>query len=105
MSFRWREVVRSGNSTAIVKNFYPETGLLVLMNIQGNFESGMTIIGDSSGTSLTLSNFIINDDYDLNYDYDGWSDILEIQVVCDDGSFVVMYASEDETDMDNLVTI
>lgn len=90
MSFRWRETVRSGNSTARVKNYYPDTGLLVLMDIRGSFEVGMTVTGDVSGTSLTLSNFVISDDYDLNYDYTGWDNILPIQVVCDDGEFVAI---------------
>lgn len=99
MSFRWRETVTSGNSTATVKNYFADTGLIVLMNINGSFESGMTIVGNVSGETLTLSNFIISDDYDLNYDYTGWDDVLPIQVVLDDGTFVAIDQHFDGSDI------
>lgn len=107
MPFRWRETVRSGNSTATVKNYETDTGVLVLMNIKGHFEPGMTIVGDVSGDTLTLTRFIINDDYDLNHDYDGWTDLLEIQVVCDDGAFVTtdMQLADQDLNIEYSVTV
>ena len=47
MSFAYNEVIRVGNSSARVKNFYAN-GLIVLMDIQGEFKAGDTISGDDS---------------------------------------------------------
>ena len=55
MSWNFNEIVRSGNSMARLKNYYPDTGLVVLYDISGVFEPGDTIIGDDSGTELTIS--------------------------------------------------
>ena len=40
MNWNYNEIVRSGNSTARIKNFYPDTGLVVLYDIKGYFEAG-----------------------------------------------------------------
>lgn len=103
MSWRWREKVKSGNSTAVLKNYYANN-LVILMDVHGKFEPGMTIVGQQSGTTTVLTSFIINDDYDIYYDYDGWDDLLEEVVVLDDGTFVAideMYFYNSATDADD----
>jgi hypothetical protein len=76
MSWNFNEIVRSGNSQARVKNYYPDTGLLVIYDIYGVFEVGDTIIGDESGTTLTLTEFNISYDFDLYYDPTYWDNVL-----------------------------
>lgn len=78
MTWNFNEIVRAGNSQARVKNYYPETGLIVLMDIKGTIGPGSTIVGDDSGTTLTLTEFTISDEYDLGFDPTYWSDPLEI---------------------------
>lgn len=90
MSWYFNEVVRAGNSTARVKNFYPDTGLIVLMDIQGTFEPGMTIVGDDSNTSLTLTNFTISRDYDLYYDPTYWESVLDSIIYDGSGEIVAL---------------
>lgn len=85
MSWNFNEVVRSGNSQARVKNYYPETGLLVIYDIYGVFEVGDTLVGDETGTTLTLSEFNISYDFDLYYDPNYWEPIIP-NVVYDEGS-------------------
>lgn len=68
MTWQRNETVRAGNSTARVKNFYPDTGLLVLYDIRGTIAAGTTIVGDSSGTTKTFANFVISKEYDLGYE-------------------------------------
>lgn len=85
MSWNFNEIVRSGNSQARVKNYYPDTGLLVIYDIYGVFEVGDTIVGDETGTTLTLSEFNISYDYDLYFDPNYWEPILP-SVVYDEGS-------------------
>lgn len=88
--WNFNEVVRSGNSTARVKNFYPESGLLVLMDIQGSFESGMTIVGDESGETLTLSNFTISREYDLGFEPTYWENVLSNVVYDGNGELIAL---------------
>jgi hypothetical protein len=88
MSFAIEEIVRSGNTTARVKNYYPETGLLVLYDIQGTLETGMTVVGDDSGVSTTLDNFVIADEYDLGYEPTNWTDILDSVIYDGNGNLV-----------------
>ena len=76
MTWKHNEIVRSGNSQARVKNFYPDTGFIVLMDIKGSIGVGSTIVGDDSGTTLTLTNFEIADKYDSGYDPTYWDDPL-----------------------------
>lgn len=90
MSWHYNEIVRSGNSQARVKNFYPESGLIVLHDIQGVIEAGMTIIGDESGTILTLSQFEIADEYDQGYEPTNWEDILDTMVYDGNGNIVAL---------------
>jgi hypothetical protein len=90
MTWYFNEVVRSGNSTARVKNFYPETGLIVLMDIEGSFEPGMTIIGDDSNTSITLTNFTISREYDLGFDPTYWEDIIDNVIYDGSGEIIAL---------------
>lgn len=90
MTWNFNEVVRSGNSTARVKNYYPEIGLIVLMDIQGEFEPGMTIVGDDSNTTLSLTNFTISREFDLFYDPTYWDDVLPFVVYDGNGEIVAL---------------
>jgi hypothetical protein len=76
MNWQYNEVVRAGNATAKIKNFYPDTGLVVLYFIEGEFKPGMTIVGDESGETLTLDAFNITFDYDMGYEPDYWETVL-----------------------------
>lgn len=89
MSFRTAEVVRSGNATARVKSYNRNTGLLVLMNIEGDIKSGSTVVGDDSNFSKTLSSFTISREYDLGFADTNWDDTENI-IVLDDGEFVAI---------------
>lgn len=97
MSFRIGEVVRSGNATATVKNYYPETGLLVLMNIQGTISVGTTVVGDDSGAVKTFSTFSLSDDYDLEYEATNFDDTSNF-ITLDDGEFVALDLHFDGTE-------
>lgn len=90
MSWYFNEIVRSGNSMARVKNYYPDTGLLVIYDIYGVFEVGDTIIGDESGTTLTLSEFNISYDFDLYYDPTYWETTLPFVIYDDSGEIVAL---------------
>lgn len=83
------EIVRRGNSTARVKNYYAN-GLIVIYDINGEFQVGDTITFDESGETLTLQSFAINDDFDLFYDE--FDPPLDITVTQDDGAFIVLDA-------------
>lgn len=51
----------------------------------------MTIIGDESGTTLTLSNFTISDEYDLEYEpVNRWTNFLEKAVYDGNGKLVAL---------------
>lgn len=110
MSWAFNETVRSGNSTARVKNFYPDTGLLVLYDINGEFKEGSIIIGDDTGTTVEFSNFTVSFDYDIYYDPDPWETILDNIVTLDSGSYVATDAfftglESQEYQTENLVVI
>lgn len=92
MSWNFNEIVRSGNSMARLKNYYPDTGLVVLYDIKGVFEPGDTIIGDDSGTILTLSEFTISYDYDLYYEPEYWQQVLPIVIYDGNGKIVALDA-------------
>lgn len=92
MTWFFNERVRAGNSSARVKNYYPETGLLVLYDIAGEFKEGTTITGDDSGTSITFSEFTVSLEYDIYYDPDPWEPVLDELVTLDSGSFVALDA-------------
>ena len=77
MTWRYNEIVRAGNATAKVKNYYPDTGLLVLYFIEGEFRNGTTLVGDESGETLTLSDFAVTFDYDMNYEPTHWDDVID----------------------------
>lgn len=76
MTWIINETVTAGNSTARIKNYYPLTGLIVLYDIKGDIKAGSTIVGSVSGTTLTLSQFTISDEYDLGYESTFWSDFV-----------------------------
>lgn len=90
MNWYFNEVVRSGNSQARVKNFYPETGLIVLYDIKGVIEAGMTIVGDESGTSLTLTEFNIALEFDLFYEPEYWETVIDNTIYDGDGNLVAI---------------
>lgn len=90
MSWNFNEIVRSGNSIARVKNYYPDTGLIVLYDIYGVFEAGDTIVGDESGTELTLSEFTLSYDYDLYYEPEYWEQVLPIVIYDGNGQIVAL---------------
>jgi len=102
------ETINAGNSTARVKNYYSANGLIVLMDVNGTFESGTTITGTDSGTVLTLSNFTINRDYDLGYEDLNWDNINAISL--DNGSIIALDAhftgkSSQDYQSTNVITI
>lgn len=90
MNWNYNEIVRSGNSQARVKNFYPDTGLIILYDIKGIIEAGMTIVGDESNTSLTLTTFEILDIYDFDFDPTYWDDILENVIHDGNGNWIAL---------------
>lgn len=90
MTWAYNEIVRSGNSQARVKNFYPESGLIVLYDIKGVIEAGMTIVGDESGTVLTLSNFTIAKEYDSGFEPDNIENYLINAVYDGNGNLVAL---------------
>lgn len=82
MTWIINEIVRAGNSTAKVKNYYANTGLLVLCDIRGTFGPGTTVVGDTSGTTKTFTTFTISREYDLGYEAtDYWNNILAILAI------------------------
>ena len=92
MSWNYGEIVRCGNSTAKVKNYYPETGLLVLNGIEGSFEEGDTIVGDESGMTLTFTNFTVSFEYDMGYEPTYWIEVLDTAIYDGDGNLVGLEA-------------
>lgn len=108
----WRvgEVVRTGNSTGIVKSYNSDTNFIVITNINGSFESGNFITGDDSGASGILNNFSIDDQYDIGFADTSWDDIAEIAVTIDTGAYVAIDEHFDGTpsqdyQTENVVTI
>ena len=90
MTWNYNETVRAGNSTARIKNFYPDTGLIVIYDIAGSFEPGDVITGDDSGTTVTLTEFNITRDYDLYYEPTYWDDVLQNVIYIDNGEMVAL---------------
>jgi hypothetical protein len=89
MTWAINEVVRAGNATAKVKSYFPETGLIVLYDIEGDIDVGSTIIGDDSGTVLTLSQFEISNEYDnTQYDPTNWDEVLDIYIYDGNGEII-----------------
>ena len=110
MNWAFNETVRAGNSTARVKNYYPDTGLLVLYDINGEFAEGSIITGDDSGSTVVFSEFTVSFDYDIYYDPDPWEAILPNIVSLDSGSYVATDAfftglESQEYQTENLVVI
>lgn len=90
MTWLYGEVVRSGNSQARIKNFNESAGTVVLYDIKGNIEAGMTIVGDESGTSLTLSTFSITDEDDLSFEPTYWQSFLDKAIYDGNGNLVAI---------------
>ncbi len=80
-------MVRSGNSTARVKQFEVSNNFIVLMDIIGTIGVGSTIVGDESGASMTLISFDNETNYDT-YVYNPWVDIFPVAIVQDDGAWI-----------------
>jgi hypothetical protein len=80
------EVVRAGNSTARVKNYYAN-GTIVLYDIVGEFRSGQAISCDDSGEIIVLQNFTVDLIYDLEHD-DRFDYENANLVVTDTGSYI-----------------
>lgn len=92
MSWYFNEIVRSGNSQARVKNYYSDTGFIVLYDIKGHIEAGMTVVGDESGTSLTLTEFNVSYVYDMFYEPDYWQNYFDDAVYDGDGNLIAIDA-------------
>ena len=92
MSFAYNEIVRVGNSSARIKNFYAN-GLIVLIAIEGEFKAGDTITGDDSGQTLTLNNFELSKDYDAFYEPTIWDELADITITQDNGAVIVLDAA------------
>lgn len=91
--------------TAIVKNYYPANGYVVLYSFDGirasNLTSGVTITGQSSGFSKTLTSWDYstpeNDDfYDNNFDIYAWESDVDLFIYTDDDKMIVM---DDKADL------
>lgn len=95
----WRvgELVRKNNSTAIVKNYFSSNNFIVLTDINGSFQSGDIITGDDSEMTGTLNNFTISNVYDSNFADESWSNIEDIAITLDSGSYVAIDAHFDGT--------
>ena len=90
MSWLINEIVRSGNSTARVKSYDSTTNFIVLFDIYGTIEDGSVIIGDESGTSGILNNFIVSEIYnDDQYANKEWDD-LDYFIYDDTGELVAL---------------
>ncbi len=92
MSFAYNEVIRVGNSSARVKNFYAN-GLIVLIDINGEFKVGDVIAGDDSGTVYTLNNFELRKDYDTFYEPTIWDELADLIITQDNGAVIVLDAA------------
>lgn len=92
MSWFYNEIVRSGNSQARVKNYYPETGFIVLHDIKGDIHQGSTIVGDESGTVLTLTEFNVAFEYEMGYEATYFEPYLQNAVYDGNGNLVAIDA-------------
>lgn len=90
MNWNYNEIVRTGNSQARVKNFYPETGFIILHDIKGVIEAGNTIIGDESGAVLTLTEFNVALEYEMGYESTYFEVFLENAVYDGNGNLVAI---------------
>ena len=100
MGFRYNEVVRSGNNTARVKNYFDANNLVILMDINGSFNVGDTIVGDDSGYSYTFTSFNQDTSYDTGFDVNIWdpnSEPMLSAITLDGGGVVVLDAYFDGT--------
>lgn len=98
--FFYNEVVRSGNSSARVKNFYEANNLIVLIDIEGEFKAGDTIVGDDSGHSYTFTSFEKSVQYDIAFDPTTWnadSELMQNLITTDDGTAIVVDAFFSDT--------
>lgn len=90
MSWLLNETVIAGNSQARVKNYYPDTGLIVLYDIKGSIGPGSVIVGTESGTTLQLTDFNIALEYDLGYEPDNWTQALQKAIYDGNGNLVAL---------------
>jgi len=104
MGFRYNEIVRSGNNTARVKNYFEANNLVILMDINGSFKTGDTITGDDSGFSYKFTNFGLDVTYDIGFDPNIWdpnSEPMLSAIIQDNGSLVVLDAFYDGSTSQN----
>lgn len=103
--FYFETVDISNGDTAVVKNFYPSNGFVVLYNTESNditkITAGMTITGRSSGFSKVLTQWEYstpdnNDLYDNNYNDYAWEADVDLFIYTDDGQMIVM---DDKADL------
>jgi hypothetical protein len=108
MPFDYNEVVRSGNTTARVKNF--TDSIVILVDIIGELKAGDTIVGDDSGFSYTINSISSDASFDNEYTVTIWDDLSPVAVTQDDGAWVVQdahFTGKESQDYqpDNVVTI
>ena len=82
------ETIRLGNNTARIKNHYAN-GLIVIYDINGEFNSGDVVTCDESGEVITLNNFQISIPYDIYYDDQGFDNVDNF-ITLDNGEFVAL---------------
>jgi hypothetical protein len=94
----WRvgEVIRTGNSTGIVKSYNVDDRFIVITDINGEFKTGDFVTGDDSGESGILNNFAIDEQYDTDYADQSWEQIADTAVTLDSGSYVAIDEYFDE---------
>jgi hypothetical protein len=86
MSWFIHELVRNGNSSAIVQSYDKNTKFIVLNNIQGEFPDGCTIVGEESGTVGILNGFTISEIYSgEEYADTSWDDLNNMVFESGDG--------------------
>ena len=97
--FFFETVDISNGDTAVVKNYYPANGFVVLYasntNNIGAISAGMLITGRSSKFSKVLTQWNYstseNDDfYDVNYNSYAWEEDVDLFIYTDDGQMIIM---------------
>lgn len=97
--FYFETVDISNGDTAIVKNYYPANGFVVLYSTESNdttkITAGMSITGRSSDFTKVLTTWEHskpenNDLYDNNYNDYAWEADVDLFIYTDDGGMIVM---------------
>lgn len=86
MNWLINEIVKSGNSTALVQSYNKNTNFIVLNNIQGEIKDGSVIVGDESGSTGILNGFTISEIYSSDeYADTSWNDLNNMVFESGDG--------------------